>query len=126
MHSGMRHAYQVGALMLLSACTSTPQVAVDTQTVRDYAEVGELEDVQHIRVFNHDSWSYLSEYFIIYKSRDRQYLVEFRRRCRELRDNTLITGDRRYNHNRMHVKEDTIRGCRLAKIYLSRKHRPPS
>ena len=42
----MRAAYLVGALSLMSACSSTPKVVVETQTVRDYVEVGELEDVQ--------------------------------------------------------------------------------
>lgn len=121
----MRPGYLLGALVLIAACSSTSdevsvkkqKITVETQTVRDYVEVGELEDVQHIRVYTHDSWSNLTDYYIIYKARTSSYLVEFRRRCRELRDNTLITGDFRYDHNRMRVNEDTIRGCRIAKIY---------
>lgn len=121
----MRPMYLVGAMLLIAGCSSTSdevsvkkrKVTVETQTVQDYVEVGELEDVQYVRVYNHDSWSYLTDHFIIYKARDGEYLVEFRRRCRELRDNTRITGDHRYDHNRMRVNEDTIRGCRIAKIY---------
>ncbi len=113
----MRPTYLVIALVLIVACSSTPQVVVETQTVRDYVEVGELEDVRHIRVYTHDSWSYLTEYFVLYEARTSDYLVEFRRRCRELRDNAVIVGDHRYDHNRLRVNEDTLRGCRIAKIY---------
>jgi hypothetical protein len=105
------------ALLLAVACSSTPEVSVDTQTVRDYVEVGELEDVQYIRVYAHDSWSRLTDFFVIYEARNDNYLIEFRRRCRELQDNTTIVGDRRYDHNRLRVNEDTLRGCRIGKIY---------
>ena len=115
----MRDACLVGALLLTAACSSTPEaeVPVDTQTVRDYVEVGEVGDVQHIRVYKNDSWSRLTDYFVIYKARNDNYLIEFRRRCRELQDNTTIVGDRRYDHNRLRVNEDTLRGCRIGKIY---------
>jgi len=113
----MRTAYLVGAPMLMSACSSTPPVVVETQTVRDYVEVGELEDVKHIRVYNHDSWSYLTDDFVIYEGRADNFLLEFRRRCPELRDNSRIAGDHRYDHNRLRANEDTLRGCRIGKIY---------
>ena len=113
----MRSAYLVGALLLMGACSSTPPVVVETQTVRDYVEVGELEDVKHIRVYNNDSWSYLTDDFVIYKGRADNYLLEFRRRCPELNDNSRIAGDHRYDHNRLRVNEDTLRGCRIGKIY---------
>jgi len=113
----MRHNVLVVALLLAAACSSTPQTPVDTQTVRDYVEVGELEDVQHIRVYAHDSWSRLTDHFVIYEARNDNYLIEFRRRCRELQDNSRIVGDRRYDHNRLRVNEDTLRGCRIGKIY---------
>jgi len=113
----MRLTCLVSVLTLMAGCSSTPQVAVETQTVRDYVEVGELEDVKHIRVYSHDSWSYLTEYFVLYEARTSDYLVEFRRRCPELRDNAVIVGDHRYDHNRLRVNEDTLRGCRIGKIY---------
>lgn len=121
----MRPIYLLAALMLIAACSSTSdevsvkkqKITVETQTVRDYVAVGELGDVKHIRVYAHDSWSYLTDYFVIYKARTSNYLVEFRRRCRELRDNSRIVGDHRYDHNRLRVNEDTLRGCRIDKIY---------
>ena len=113
----MKYICLACALLLAAACSSTPQHAVAPQTVRDYVEVGELEDVQYIRVYAHDSWSRLTDFFVIYEARNDNYLIEFRRRCRELQDNTTIVGDRRYDHNRLRVNEDTLRGCRIGKIY---------
>jgi len=121
----VRFVYLLGALLLTVACASTSdgvsvkkqKVNVETQTVRDYVEVGEIEDVQHIRVWPHDSWSYLTDHFVLYETRNSEYLFEFRRRCRELNDNAMIVGDRRYDHNRLRVNEDTLRGCRIGKIY---------
>lgn len=92
-------------------------VAADTQTIRDYVEVGELEEVQHIRVYRNDAWAPLSDNYVIYTARTTDYLIEFSRRCRELQDNSMIVGDRRYDHNRLRVNEDTLRGCRIGKIY---------
>jgi hypothetical protein len=104
-------------IAMLDACSSTPSHNVDTQAVRDYVEVGELEDVQHIRTYHRDSMEYLSNYFILYEARTKDYLVEFRRICREFRDNRTVAPDHRYDHNRLRANEDTIRGCRIARIY---------
>ena len=61
--------------------------------------------------------SRLTDHFVIYEARNDNYLIEFRRRCRELQDNTTVVADRRYDHNRLRVNEDTLRGCRIGKIY---------
>jgi hypothetical protein len=113
----MKHAIAVMVLAALGACKSTPTRGVDTQAVRDYVEVGELESVEHIRTYHRDSMEYLSEYFILYEARTKDYLVEFKRICREFRDNRTVAPDRRYDYNRLRINEDTIRGCRIGRIY---------
>jgi len=113
----MRCACLIGALAITGACAATPETNIDEQTVRDYVEVGELDDVQHIRVSTRDSWSNLGEYFVIYKTRSGDYLVEFRRRCPEVNDAGMIPGDHRYDQNRLRANQDTLRGCRIGKIY---------
>lgn len=113
----MRLALALVALAALGACTSTPGKTVDSQAVRDYVEVGELESVEHIRTYHRDSMEYLSDYFILYEARTKDYLVEFKRICREFRDNRTVAPDRRYDYNRLRINEDTIRGCRIGKIY---------
>ena len=113
----MRLALALVALAALSACTSTPSKTVDSQAVRDYVEVGELEGVEHIRTYHSDSMEDLSDYFILYEARTKEYLVEFKRICREVQDNRTVAPDRRYDYNRLRINEDTIRGCRIGKIY---------
>lgn len=113
----MRFILLLMALAACGACSSTPKVAVDTQAVRDYVAVGELEDVRHIRTYHRDSMEYLTDYFILYEARTHDYLIEFRRICREFRDNRAVAPDHRYDHNRLRADEDTIRGCRIARIY---------
>ena len=113
----MRMWYLGGAMIAVVACSSTRPVAGDTQALRDYAEVGELEEAEYIRTSGQDSWTYLSDYFVIFESRNKEYLVEFRRPCRELHDNRIIKADHRHDPHRMRVNEDTLRGCRIGKIY---------
>jgi hypothetical protein len=113
----MRSAYLLLPLVILLACTTTTKPRGDTQAVRDYIEVGELEDVEHIRTFSRDSMEYVSDYYILYKARTSEYLIEFKRVCREFRENRTVAPDRRYDYNRLRTNEDTIRGCRIGKIY---------
>ena len=113
----MRSAFLLLPVLTVLACTTTTKPRGDTVAVRDYIEVGELEDVDHIRTFSRDSMEYVSDYYILYKARTSEYLIEFRRICREFRENRAVAPDRRYDYNRLRAGEDTIRGCRIDKIY---------
>ena len=64
-----------------------------------------------------DGWDPINEHFILYTGRKDTYLVEFARACWELRDNTRITPDRRWDANVIRSRFDTIRGCRIDRIY---------
>lgn len=113
----MKALYAISTVAIIAACSGTPEVPAETLAVRDYVEVGELQTVNKVRTYRHDSWSYLSDYYVIYKSRNDEYLLEFRRVCRELRDSQLLTPDRRSDHNNMYAGLDTLRGCRIGKMY---------
>lgn len=113
----MRATFLLLPLVVLLACTGNTKPRADTVAVRDYIEVGELEDVDHIRTFSRDSMEYLSDHYILYKVRTSEYLIEFKRICREFRENRTVAPDRRYDYNRLRTNEDTIRGCRIGKIY---------
>ena len=113
----MKTIYLVASLALLAACAGTPEIPSDVQAVRDYVDVGALEQTDRIRTHGSDEWSPLTDHYAIYKSRDGGYLLEFNRICRELTDNTRITPDRRYDHNVMRRGIDTLRGCRIDKMY---------
>lgn len=113
----MKTTYLIASLALLAACAGTPEIPSEVQAVRDYVEVGELEQTDRIRTHGSDEWSPLTDYYVMYKGRDGWYLLEFTRICRELTDNTRITADRRYDHNVMRRGIDTLRGCRIDRMY---------
>jgi hypothetical protein len=109
-------------LSLLTGCAGqdekdTPSTQDITQAVQDFIEVRELESLDTMRSGSNDSWRVISDTFVIYNGRRDEYLVEFVRRCHELNDNTRITPDKRWDTNVVRARFDTIRGCRIAKIY---------
>jgi hypothetical protein len=105
------------SLALVAGCAGTPEIPPDTQAVRDYVDVGELEGVDRIRTHGSDSWEPLTVHFAMYSARDGRFLLEFTRVCREMYDNLSITPDRRYDHNVMRRGIDTLRGCRIDRMY---------
>jgi hypothetical protein len=115
--SNMRRAVLAVWLVLLAACAGTPEIHPATQAIRDYVEVGELQEADRIRTRAQDSWKPVTEYFVLYQARQGHYLLEFSQRCREMFDNTRVTPDRRNDHNQITRGFDTLRGCRIDKIY---------
>lgn len=113
----MRTTGLIGMLALLAACAGTPEVPEDIQAVRDYIEVGELAQVDKIRTQGNDRFIALVPYFALYEARDGFFLLEFDRRCPEMFDNSSITPDRRYDYNMMRRGVDTLRGCRIGRMY---------
>lgn len=103
------------ASALLLACAA--QQATDTTTaVRDFIAVNELGEKNTIRITDQYSYSALNDTHIILTTRREHFLVQFRRRCRELED-SWATPDIRYDHNKLRARFDTIRGCRIEKIF---------
>ena len=82
-----------------------------------YVEIGELKEAGSVRTQSRDKWAPVTEHFAVYEARDGHYLFEFDRACREMFDNSRITPDRRYDHSVMRRGVDTLRGCRIDKIY---------
>lgn len=113
----MRTIILASLVALLAACAGTPEVPEETQVIRDYVEVGELAEVDRIRTHGRDGWKPLSNHFVIYSARDGKFLLEFTRVCREMFDNTSVTPDRRQDHNVMRRGMDTLRGCRIDRMY---------
>lgn len=114
----MRATYLAAAALLLHGCADMAEPRVDPkdQAVDDYIQVGELQSQDKVRMSDHDSWTYVTEHYAIYRGRDGEYLFKFRRRCVELRDNTRVTPDQRFD-NQIRRKVDTLRGCLIEDIY---------
>lgn len=106
------------AAALLSACAATEDtVGKDQeQAVRDFIAVRQLAEIDRVHTSNDDHWTELDPHFLIYKTRRGDFLVEFSRACYELAEN-IVVADRRWDHNAMRARFDTIRGCRMAAIY---------
>ena len=102
-------------LVLQAGCAARKDPAVSV-AVEDFIAVAQLEELDKIRTRNDYSWEYLSERFIIVKTRDGEYLLRFQRRCRELYE-VPVQPDIRFEPNLLRARFDTIRGCRIDKLY---------
>lgn len=119
----MKQIWLLLAVVALGACatkdTSQKQTVErqQNQSILDFIAVRELQEVDKIRSTERDGWDDVSMSYIIYKARRDRYLVEFARPCYELRDNREVTPDLRANANIIRSKFDTLRGCRIARIF---------
>ncbi len=84
--------------------------------IEDFIAAAELEEVEKVRTRGHYGYSYLSDEFVILRTRDGEFLVRFQRRCREL-NQLPVQPDLRYDSNNLRPRVDTIRGCRIDKMY---------
>lgn len=118
----MRALALITATTVLAACaghSSQKQRATDeaVQAVRDFIEVRGLEELGKMPSTSQDSWESIENYFVIYENRRESFLVEFSRRCWELDDNSRIVPDERRDAHTIRSRFDTLRGCRIHKIY---------
>lgn len=118
----MKNAAVLLAALLLGACaTSDPaeeQSTQDTaQAVRDFVEVRGLDEADKMLTASSDSWTVLDQRYLLYRGRRETHLVEFSRRCYELDDNTRIVADERRSSKYIYARFDTIRGCRIHRLY---------
>jgi hypothetical protein len=101
---------------LLPACASQSRPEPEREAVQDFVAVRNLEEVDKIKTDTGDSWQELNAYYMIYKARRAKYLVELVRACWELEDQRVVA-DKRWDARTIRPRFDTIRGCRIAKIY---------
>jgi hypothetical protein len=111
---------------MLAACSITPPEQ-EIEAVRDYISAAELEPVDQIRIDrNSGGYTFLNDYFVILPARRKEYLVEFVRRCRELRERFDTYGpgsvnpamiDVRRDSSILRAKFDTLRGCHIQNFY---------
>jgi hypothetical protein len=101
--------------VLLAACASQTEPTV-SDAVEDFIVVSELEESDIVKTRGQYSYKYLSERYVILKTRRENYLVRFNRRCRELNE-PAVTPDIRFDSNALRAGFDTIRGCRIEKMF---------
>jgi len=107
------------AIMVVGGCSSTSQSPREVEAVRDFIVATEIEEVSEIRLSRQMSYTDLNDRFVVIPTRRGDYLVEFQRECRELKQAKITPEmvDVRINRNVLLAKFDTIRGCRIARIY---------
>ena len=119
----MKHTLLLLACIALCACASQEgsqketSERVQNQAVIDFIEVRGLQEVDRIRSSERDTWDTITMTYSIYKTRRHRYLMEFARPCYELRDIREVTPDIRANPNVVRAKFDTLRGCRIARLF---------
>ena len=107
------------ALLAVAACSSTTQRPQEIEAVRDYIVAAELEEITEIRMRGQLSYTYVNDRFVTIDTRRGDYLLELNRDCWELRRNDFTPEmvDVRDNPNVLRARFDTIRGCRISKMY---------
>jgi hypothetical protein len=106
------------ALLVLAGCATATVTATvpGREAVADFVAVRQLEDVGQIRKGRDDGWSRVNDYYAVYTTRQQSYLLMFARRCPELEE-TKVVADRRWDPHTLRARFDTLRGCRIKRIY---------
>ena len=112
----MKTIYILVAMVMLGACATSSDTHI-TDAVADFIQVAELTDEMSIRTRRGYNYTVVSRRYVILKSYKDYYLVEFVRDCRELYEQDRISPDYRYDKNTLRARFDTIRGCRIGKLY---------
>ena len=108
---------RVSAPLLLAGCVAASTPAPDRDAVADFVAVRQLEQVEQVRKSVNDGWSRVNDYYVVYETRRGSYHMQFGRRCSELEDTDVIA-DRRWDANKIRARFDTLRGCRIERIYV--------
>ena len=104
------------ATVMLWGCATSSDTQV-TDAVADFIQAAELAPKESIRTRRDLHHTAISERYAILKSHKDYHLVEFVRDCRELYEQFRVPPDYRHDTNVLHARFDTIRGCRIAKLY---------
>jgi hypothetical protein len=103
----------------LGGCNLNPFQAEENEAVLDFIYTSELEEVDSIRFFQQYTYTYVNDQYVTIPTSSGDYLVAFTRSCPELRQNRFTPEmvDYRDDNRTLRARFDTIRGCRIGKIY---------
>lgn len=106
----------VAAAVLLAGCMSARERPRTDEAIEDFISAAELEELDKIRTRGDYNIRYLTDRFVIVETRDEEALVRFTSLCREI-DQLPVRADIRYDDKALRARFDTIRSCRIAKLY---------
>lgn len=109
----------LAAAFLLSGCSFNLLEAEEGEAVVDYIYANELKEVDQFRYFQQFTYTYVNDQYVTIPTNSGDYLVEFARDCPELSQArfTPDMADVRDDNRTLRARFDTIRGCRIDKIY---------
>lgn len=109
----------IAAVFMLGGCNLNPFTPEENEAVLDYIYASELEEVDQIRFFQQYSYTYVNDRYVTIPTYAGDYLVEFTRTCPELRQSRFTSEMVDYpdDNRTLRARFDTIRGCRIGKIY---------
>lgn len=119
----MRQQFVAALSLALTACASTNSgpswPGKENEAVLDFIVASELVEVNLIHLNEPIKYMYVNDNFVVVPTRRGDYLVGFRGRCTELRKRKYTADmiDIRVSARVLHADFDTIRGCRIGKIY---------
>jgi KaiC/GvpD/RAD55 family RecA-like ATPase len=104
---------------VLSGCGINLLEAEEGEAVVDYIYANELKEVDQFRYFQQFTYTYVSDQYVTIPTNAGDYLIEFATECPELRRDrfTPDMADVRDDNRTLRARFDTIRGCRIGKIY---------
>jgi hypothetical protein len=108
-------------LLLLAGCASQPQGVPEIDesgAIDDFVAINELDEVDVVRAMNGFDYDYLTDRYVVVRTRGAWYLAQMFGRCPELTNmNEDVQPDFRYDARAIRSGVDTIRGCRIKNIY---------
>ncbi|HEX5788497.1 MAG TPA: DUF6491 family protein [Woeseiaceae bacterium] len=107
------------AVAVSGGCGLNPFQEEENEAVLDFIHANELAEVGQFRYFQQFSYVYVSDSFVTVPTYSGDYLVEFAHSCPELRQLRVTPDmmDQRHDNRTIRARFDTIRGCRIGKIY---------
>jgi hypothetical protein len=112
-------AAMFGLMFVLGGCNLNPFQEEENEAVLDFIYTSDLQEVDSIRFFQQYTYTYVNDQYVTIPTSSGDYLVEFTRSCPELRQNRFTPEmvDYRDDNRTLRARYDTIRGCRIGKIY---------
>ena len=119
----MRPSLAIASLLLV-ACAANEEKPFDelppyVQETRIYLDTVQPETVVSVSFVEPLRYEVINEMYVVMEGHGGSYLLETERLCRPLTspDIFIDMADRRSIRGRLRAQVDTIRGCRIAKIY---------
>ena len=110
--------YLIILLLVLGGCAAQEPEPDEGGAVDDFIAINKPDEVSVARTTNTFDYGYVTDRYVIIKTRKKYYLAQLFGRCPELTSpDGDVQPDIRYEAKAIRAGVDTIRGCRIKTIY---------